>query len=155
MQNEVTGDMLFDFLADTIKGVPIFSTAWTNPEPNEAYTPASVTVGEHDAVLIVFKMLSTNNREVTAFVENGMEAAPGITTGAAKTPYMMVRYRPLTYADGVITFDHGYLAREDTAEGIADTVIIPLRIYSIDFIGGGNKLKTFLSRLLKGGERRG
>ena len=44
MQNEVTGDMLLEFLADTIKGVPVSHVGWTNPNPDAAFSPQNVNV---------------------------------------------------------------------------------------------------------------
>lgn len=155
MQNEVTGDMLLKFLADTIKGVPVFSTAWTNPDPNTAYAAGNVTVGEHDAVMVVTKATNASKREYSVFIENGMDGVAQAVNGNSAQPYMMVRYRPMSYSNGVVQFSTGYFGRNDTVERIDNTVMIPIKIYGIDFIGGGNKLKTFLARLLKGGERRG
>ena len=136
MQNEVTGDMLLDFLADTIKGVPVFSTVWTNPSPNEAYAPGSITVGEHDAVLVVTKATDANKREYSVFIENGMDGVAQAVNGNSAQPYMMVRYRPMSYSNGVVQLFTGYFGRSDTAERIDNTVMIPVKIYGIDFIGG-------------------
>lgn len=152
---KVKADDLLLYTAQKLKGVLQIEKLWENPSPNNIFNQEKIEIQnlkQYDRIEIVARR-SNELKDNSIFTYVNLNDLNGTITlqfiygfGNSIKGY----YRPVSMniADNNITFNSGYLA-SGTSDNADNRCAIPLEIYGVKLIGGGNKLKRIFSRLRK------
>lgn len=112
---------------------------WENASPASAFVAQSIktNLSGHDFIGIVFRLNTSNNRQVTTAVAPLSSGQGEITLAQGGSPYMVQYYRPFTLTASSVDFNHGFLGYPSKSEVQNDAAAIPLKIYGAKLIGGG------------------
>lgn len=113
---------------------------WMNASPTSSFAAQKITTdrNEFDMTAILFRLSITNPREDLTFCEKNGQGQAQFVLGQNAAPYITNRYRGFTVSSTGVQFNVGYIARSSQAEGQDNTVAIPIAIYGIQLLGGGN-----------------
>jgi len=110
---------------------------WENASPTSAFAAQKIklNLSGHDFIGVVFRLNTSNNRQVTTAVAPLSSGQGEITLAQGGSPYMVQYYRPFTLTASSVDFNHGFLGYPSKSEAQNDAAAIPLKIYGVKLIG--------------------
>ena len=128
---------------------------WENSNPSNSFAPEKIEIQnlkQYDRIEIVARR-SSELKDNLVFTYVNLNNLNGTITlqfiyGSGNS--IKGYYRPVSMniADNNITFNSGYLA-SGTSDAADNRCAIPVEIYGVKLIGGGNRLKSIFSRFRK------
>lgn len=148
-------DDLLKYTATKLNGGIQIEKLWENPSPNNMFDPEKIEIQnlkKYDRIEIVARR-SSELKDNSIFTYVNLNDLNGTITlqfiyGSGNS--IKGYYRPVSMniADNNITFNSGYLA-SGTSDNTDNRCAIPLEIYGVKLIGGGNRIKRIFSRIRK------